>query len=509
VRLTRGELDDMLRPAIGETVEAMRRVLASAGVEPAELSAIVLVGGSSRIPLVSEMLSGEFGRPLALDNHPKHDVALGAATPAARTDAPAPDAALVADAPETTPAAVSPAATATDVPPIPEGPSPDWRPPAVVGPQQIGQPADAPKAPRRTHRRLAPSLLLVTLLMITAGSAVIISSSSDETVHREAADASGAFPPFVPPNGTTGVPEVSVPVLNTAAVTGDTPGLYGGTRSDTCNAQGIRTYLETNPDKAAAWASAMDLPSEQVGAFLGSLTPVTLRTDTAVTNHGFRDGDATAFQSVLQAGTGVLVDAEGLPRVRCYCGNPLGEPDQPTSARYEGVAWNGFSDDSVTVITKAPKKVREFVVVDPETDEVVTRPVGTGGKDDRPADRGVAQNVKERAQYVRDGGGAAAGPPSTAPDVNDSTVGGAENQDTAAPDAGEQPDADTAAVSSGEQNPPTGAPDSGTDVERGTDPGTGPATGTNPDTGTGSEPDVVLIDPVPDPVLDAVVEPTG
>ena len=81
VRLTRGELNDMLRPAIGETVAAMRRVLASAGVQPADLSAILLVGGSSRIPLVSELLSGEFGRPLALDNHPKHDVALGAATP--------------------------------------------------------------------------------------------------------------------------------------------------------------------------------------------------------------------------------------------------------------------------------------------------------------------------------------------------------------------------------------------------------------------------------------------
>ena len=174
--------------------------------------------------------------------------------------------------------------------------------------------------------------------------------------------------------------------MNAAAVPADTPGLYGGTRTDSCNAQGIQTYLEANPDKAAAWATAMELPPGQVGPFLGSLTPVTLRTDTAVTNHGFRDGSATAFQSVLQAGTGVLVDAQGLPRVRCYCGNPLGEPDQPTSARYEGVAWNGFADDSVTVITKAPKKVSEFVVVDPGTDEVVTRPVGTSGKDDKPAD---------------------------------------------------------------------------------------------------------------------------
>jgi actin-like ATPase involved in cell morphogenesis len=79
VRLTRSEFEDLVRPAIDETIASMRRVLHSADVPPEQLDAIVLVGGSSRIPLVSEMLSGEFGRPLALDAHPKHDIAIGAA----------------------------------------------------------------------------------------------------------------------------------------------------------------------------------------------------------------------------------------------------------------------------------------------------------------------------------------------------------------------------------------------------------------------------------------------
>ena len=111
IRLTRGDLDDMLRPAIAETVSATRRVLDSAGVDPGDLAAIVLVGGSSRIPLVSEMLSAEFGRPLAIDNHPKHDVALGAAirgTPAAR-----PAAARPASPPAAAAAAVVGAGPAT------------------------------------------------------------------------------------------------------------------------------------------------------------------------------------------------------------------------------------------------------------------------------------------------------------------------------------------------------------------------------------------------------------
>jgi hypothetical protein len=180
------------------------------------------------------------------------------------------------------------------------------------------------------------------------------------------------------------------------------------------------------------------------------------------------------------------------------------------------VAWNGFSDDSVTVITKAPKKVSEFVVVDPGTDEVITRPVGTDGDDDRPADRDVAQNVRKRALAVRGGGGAAADAPSTAAEVDDSTVG-TDDQNTVAPDAGEQPDASIVAVPSGEPSRPNSVPGTGgvvgtgpgTDVEPVTDPATGPAAGTNPDTGAGPDPDVVLVDPEPGPVVDAVVEPTG
>ena len=47
------------------------------------LARVLLVGGSSRIPLVAEMVNAELGRPIALDTHPKHAVALGAAITAA------------------------------------------------------------------------------------------------------------------------------------------------------------------------------------------------------------------------------------------------------------------------------------------------------------------------------------------------------------------------------------------------------------------------------------------
>jgi molecular chaperone DnaK len=80
VRLTRGELEEMVRPPLEATIDALRRALRSAQVEPAELSAVLLVGGSSRIPLVGRLVSAALDRPVAVDAHPKHAVALGAAS---------------------------------------------------------------------------------------------------------------------------------------------------------------------------------------------------------------------------------------------------------------------------------------------------------------------------------------------------------------------------------------------------------------------------------------------
>jgi actin-like ATPase involved in cell morphogenesis len=79
VRLGRAEFEERIRPAVAETVEATRRVIDSAGVAPADLAALLLVGGSSRIPLVVQMVSAAFGRGVAVDVDPKAVVALGAA----------------------------------------------------------------------------------------------------------------------------------------------------------------------------------------------------------------------------------------------------------------------------------------------------------------------------------------------------------------------------------------------------------------------------------------------
>ena len=83
VRLGRGEFEEMIRPTLSETVEAVRRALDGAGTSPTDLAALVLVGGSVRIPLVPQLLSEEFGRDVTVVPDPVGVVATGAAVLAA------------------------------------------------------------------------------------------------------------------------------------------------------------------------------------------------------------------------------------------------------------------------------------------------------------------------------------------------------------------------------------------------------------------------------------------
>ena len=79
VRITRQEFETLVRPSLFDSIDGMKRAVESAGIEMSEVSRVLLVGGSSRIPLVSLMVTSELGRPVAVDAHPKHAIAIGAA----------------------------------------------------------------------------------------------------------------------------------------------------------------------------------------------------------------------------------------------------------------------------------------------------------------------------------------------------------------------------------------------------------------------------------------------
>jgi molecular chaperone DnaK len=97
VRLTRAELEQMLRPRLEDTFPIVERVVTSAGVAMADITAILTVGGSSRIPLVAQLLRERTQRPVAVDPNPKASVALGAAAVAAWESLPIAAAAAAAD----------------------------------------------------------------------------------------------------------------------------------------------------------------------------------------------------------------------------------------------------------------------------------------------------------------------------------------------------------------------------------------------------------------------------
>jgi actin-like ATPase involved in cell morphogenesis len=84
VRITREQFEEMIRPTLAETVTAMERAMRSAQLSGDDIDHVLLVGGSSRIPLVGQLVSAGLGRPVAIDAHPKHAIALGAAHVAAR-----------------------------------------------------------------------------------------------------------------------------------------------------------------------------------------------------------------------------------------------------------------------------------------------------------------------------------------------------------------------------------------------------------------------------------------
>lgn len=167
----------------------------------------------------------------------------------------------------------------------------------------------------------------------------------------------------------------------TRVVPGTEPGLYGGTRDQSvCDAGALAAFLAEDDAKAAAWADVIGIDVGDIAATLDSYAPVVLTADTLVTNHGFSNGKATPRQSVLQAGTAVLVDDAGVPRVRCSCGNPLAPPAQESlaDATVEGDEWDGYRAASVAVVAGADPTTA-LTVVDLRDGQRFEQPVGSSG----------------------------------------------------------------------------------------------------------------------------------
>lgn len=168
-------------------------------------------------------------------------------------------------------------------------------------------------------------------------------------------------------------------------VDGATPGLYGGTHSlPSCDVDQQARFLTADEAKARAFAQAAGVTPAGLGTWLRGLTPVMLRADTRVTGHGYRDGTAVPYQSVLQAGTAVLVDEYGAPRVRCAAGNPLRTPTGvPRATAYRGEPWPAFRPERVVLVSPTLRALDSILLVNVFNDTWLERKAGTRGDQDR------------------------------------------------------------------------------------------------------------------------------
>ncbi|MGX1472135.1 UNVERIFIED_CONTAM: hypothetical protein RKD50_000943 [Streptomyces canus] len=258
--------------------------------------------------------------------------------------------------------------------------------------------ASAPE-PRRPWWRSAPRVAMIASAVVAAVVLAVVFTRSDGgstsagggEVFLQAAAKTGPAPFTESTAKDSSAPPVSASPTDTSepanavrGVDGGAPGLYGGTRNvSSCDVEKQVKALQADPSKNRAFASVAGVQPTQVPAYLRSLTPVQLRMDTRVTNHGYRDGAATSYQAVLQAGTAVLVDSHGVPRTRCACGNPLTPPvAQQTTPKPTGDTWSSYHPSNVVVVAPSTTVINIFVIYDPDHHDWIARHRGdTGGKD--------------------------------------------------------------------------------------------------------------------------------
>jgi hypothetical protein len=256
--------------------------------------------------------------------------------------------------------------------------------------------------------------LLVVVLIAAAGAATSChhKATGGELVLTGATDpgVNAFMPPAASPPPTTTQPAPTLQpqgdgnALETQPLPGDRDGLYGGTVNNAeIDRDKIVDFLGAHPAQASAfveslntdttlyWSGGRSLTVADIPTYLHELTPMALRLDTRVTNHGFDGTHFTTVQSVFEAGTAVLVDAHGVPRVRGLSGNPLTAPIALNGEpKLVGAPWPGYRPGALAKVLPTTAAITNFVLVDVVNGQPFNRPVGTTGTNDTPHTQPVA-----------------------------------------------------------------------------------------------------------------------
>ncbi|GAA3948529.1 DUF6777 domain-containing protein [Gordonia caeni] len=357
------------------------------------------------------------------------------------------------------------------------GPGPGYPPPG--GPNDPATVALA-QVQKRSRRRLTiilASVVVVLALVLAFAVNQVYFNKTGKTLIPGLALRSATDPgpdPFTDSVALVNKTQPAPTRVNTAqdngvrVVNGTEPGLYATTGTASCDTAALGNQLASNPGAARAWAAVQGIRTSDIPWYLNSLTPVVLTADTWVTNYSYRSGNAVAYQAVLQSGTPVYVDAAGVPRAVCACGNPLRPPAAAPVGGYRiiGERWPGYTVNNTyrvtynntyvtnnTIVNEAPPAPAPDPVlqlIDLTSQQIVEQPAGGNLElpDQPPADtpnffeRAFAENVAptfDSDEAAREQGLAAAGSTEPAEAVVQRAVQN-DNQPDAAPDGTEAAD---------------------------------------------------------------------
>jgi tRNA A-37 threonylcarbamoyl transferase component Bud32 len=276
-------------------------------------------------------------------------------------------------------------------------------------PQPVQAPPQAtppPSPPERSRRRRWPwfagagvAAAAATAVVVFLGVLRAPSTQADLTLEGAGVAGAGAFAPDfrAGPTPSSGGSSLPAGIVDTGAVSGATEGIYRAVKGGSpCDRDGLSAFFMQNPSIADLWVRAVagdpvlatteafrSVTATTLPGYIAALTPVLLRADTQVTAFA-RTADAVAArQSVLQAGTAVLVDERGLPRLRCHGATPLTSPARNTpTANRAGDPWPGFELRATVVMTPAANPLHQFGLADPTGATIFRRPAGSAGAKD-------------------------------------------------------------------------------------------------------------------------------
>ncbi|MEU9781356.1 DUF6777 domain-containing protein [Streptomyces phaeochromogenes] len=240
---------------------------------------------------------------------------------------------------------------------------------------------------------------MIRRLAVLLAAVVILSGCTEQRLFAVRAVAAGvpSLAPFFEEDGSLGTDETKLrpEQAHSGLQQGNTPGLYGGTQKPkVCDVDRLKDFLTDprNRQKAREWARVVGITPDRIEGYIDDLTPVLLRHDTLVKNHDYKKSKAVAFDALLEAGIAVLVNDQGLPAVKCSCGNPLQSFDkdpEKISVKFEdgNKKWDGYEKSDVVTVKPSPQPLEQIALIDvDDPDQGINRPVGSSGENDKPFD---------------------------------------------------------------------------------------------------------------------------